>query len=67
MRIMKVRQLNESFFLEKTEHLWDLRQDIYGVGMDEEQILDFFIDEIGREKSKELLEKLLDKLSKEEI
>lgn len=67
MNITKFSQINEGFFVEKTQYYWELRLNIYNLGYDDEQIVDFFIDEIGKEKSKEILEKLLDKLEKDEI
>lgn len=67
MNITKFSQLNESFFVEKTKYYWELRQNIYNLGYDDEQIVDFFIDEIGKEESKKILEKLLDKLEREDF
>jgi len=62
MEIMKFSKLNESYLQEKSDYFWDLRQSIYDLGFDDEQIVDFFIEELGKNQSRDILEKLLDKL-----
>jgi hypothetical protein len=66
MKIEKFSQLNENFFVEKSQYFWDLRQSIYNQGYEDEQIVDFFIDELGKEESRKILDKLLNKLERDD-
>lgn len=68
MNIVKFSQIYEkSIFQEKSKHFWNIREKMYDLGFDDKDILDYFIDNIGDEKSKELLDMILNKLEKDDI
>ena len=66
MKIKRFSKLNEGF-LDKSEYFWEVRKNINNFGFDNDEVLDFFIAEIGKEKSKEILEKLHDKLERDDF
>ena len=68
MNIVKFSQINEGFFIEnKEKHFWNTRQKMYDLGFDDKDILDYFIDDIGKDKSEKILDTILDKLEKDDI
>ena len=69
MNIVKFSQIYEksSFLENKSKHFLDIRQKMYDLGFDDKDILDYFIDNIGNDKSKQLLDTILNKLEKDDI
>lgn len=67
MNIARFSQINEGFFIENEKHFWNTRQKMYDLGFDDKDILDYFIDDIGKDNSKKILDTILYKLEKDDI